>query len=133
MAPIVTKRKRRRPAVGRRLELEERAFELSKRCPADCANPAECPLCGLRTMPARVRRAWIQKLSDKGTTSANKRVDPVRSQTQLPREEVISAFAAYFRSRYPTVDGALRPEELERATELMRTKFTDPSWTARVP
>ena len=80
-----------------------------------------------------VLRIGREKLSDKGTASANKRVDPVRSQTQLPREEVISAFAAYFRSRYPTVDGALRPEELERATELMRTKFTDPGWTARVP
>jgi len=80
-----------------------------------------------------VLRIGREKLSDKGTTSANKRVDPVRSQTQLPREAVIAAFAAHFRSRYPTVDGELRPEELERATELMRTKFTDPGWTARVP
>ena len=80
-----------------------------------------------------VLRIGREKLSDKGTASANKRVDPVRSQTQLPREAVIAAFAAHFRSRYPTVDGELRPDELARATELMRTKFTDPAWTARVP
>ncbi len=81
----------------------------------------------------QVLRIGREKLSDKGTTSANKRVDPVRSQTQLPREAVIAAFAAHFRAHYRTVDGALRPEELERATGLMRTKFTDPGWTARVP
>ncbi len=81
----------------------------------------------------QVLRIGREKLSDKGTTSANKRVDPVRSQTHLPREDVIAAFAAHFRSRYATVDGDLRPEEVARATELMASKFTDPSWTARVP
>ena len=45
-----------------------------------------------------VLRIGREKLSDKGTTSANKRVDPVRSQTQLPREAVIAAFAAHFRA-----------------------------------
>ena len=33
-----------------------------------------------------VLRIGREKLSDKGTASANKRVDPVRSQTQLPRD-----------------------------------------------
>lgn len=80
-----------------------------------------------------VLRIGREKLSDKGTTSAVKRVDPVRSQTRLPREDVIEAFAKHFRSRYPTVDGELRPAELARAEELRRTKFTDPGWTARVP
>jgi len=81
----------------------------------------------------QVLRIGREKLSDKGTTSANKRVDPVRSQTHLPREDVIAAFAAHFRQRYTTVDGDLRPDELARAAELMETKFTDPTWTARVP
>ena len=80
-----------------------------------------------------VLRVGREKLSDKGTRSANKRVDPVRSQTRLPREQVIEAFVAHFRSRYRTVDDELRPAELERARELMATKFTDPVWTARVP
>ena len=80
-----------------------------------------------------VLRIGREKLSDKGTTSANKRVDPLRSQTQLPREAVIDAFVAHFRGSYPTVDGELRPEELARAAELVETKFADPAWTARVP
>ena len=80
-----------------------------------------------------VLRIGREKLSDKGTTSANKRVDPVRSQTGLPRGQVIEAFKAHFRSRYATVDGALRDEELARAAELVETKFGTPEWTARVP
>ena len=80
-----------------------------------------------------VLRIGREKLSDKGTASANKRVDPVRSQTQLPREAVIDAFAAHFRARYDVVDGELTDDELARATELARTKFTDEAWTARVP
>jgi len=80
-----------------------------------------------------VLRIGREKLSDKGTTSANKRVDPVRSQTRLPREDVIAAFEAHFRRQYATVDGELRPDELARAEELMRTKFSDPAWTARIP
>ena len=81
----------------------------------------------------QVLRIGREKLSDKGTTSANKRVDPVRSQTGLSREAVIEAFVAHFRSRYRTVDGALTADELERARELVETKFADPAWTARVP
>ncbi|QZN86559.1 biotin/lipoate A/B protein ligase family protein [Cellulomonas sp. C5510] len=80
-----------------------------------------------------VLRIGREKLSDKGTTSANKRVDPVRSQTGLPREQVIDAFVTHFRSRYRTVDGDLRPEELERAQQLVEEKFGNPEWTARVP
>ena len=81
----------------------------------------------------QVLRIGREKLSDKGTTSANKRVDPVRSQTNLPREAVIEAFVAHFRARYRLADGALRDDELARATELAATKFSDPSWTLRVP
>jgi lipoate-protein ligase A len=80
-----------------------------------------------------VLRIGREKLSDKGTTSANKRVDPVRSQTGMSRADVISAFEAHFRTRYRTVDGALTDAELERAAELVETKFGTPGWTARVP
>ncbi len=81
----------------------------------------------------QVLRIGREKVSDKGTRSANKRVDPVRSQTHLPREEVIAAFAAHFAGRYRTRPGELRDEELARARELTRTKFGTPEWTARVP
>jgi lipoate---protein ligase len=80
-----------------------------------------------------VLRIGREKLSDKGTTSANKRVDPVRSQTGIPREAVIDAFTRHFRTRYSTVDGALTADELSRAEALVATKFGTPEWTARVP
>lgn len=80
-----------------------------------------------------VLRIGREKLSDKGTTSAQKRVDPVRSQTGLPRADVIEAFKAHFRARYATTDGALRPEEVACAEELVRTKFGTQEWLARVP
>ncbi|MHB1491987.1 MAG: lipoyl protein ligase domain-containing protein [Cellulomonas sp.] len=80
-----------------------------------------------------VLRIGREKLSDKGTTSANKRVDPVRSQTGIPREAVIDAFARHFRGRYTTVDGELTDAEINRAEQLVVTKFGTPEWTARVP
>lgn len=80
-----------------------------------------------------VLRIGREKLSDKGTTSANKRVDPVRSQTGIPREAVIEAFTRHFRTRYSTVDGALTVDELNRAEALVATKFGTPEWTSRVP
>lgn len=80
-----------------------------------------------------VLRIGREKLSDKGTRSAAKRVDPVRSQTRMARADVVDAFVAHFRSRYRTVDDDLRPAELERARALVTEKFTDPAWTARVP
>jgi lipoate-protein ligase A len=80
-----------------------------------------------------VLRIGREKLSDKGTTSANKRVDPVRSQTGIARVEVIEAFKRHFRGRYDTVDGMLTSAELTRAEELVATKFGTTKWTARVP
>ena len=79
-----------------------------------------------------VLRIGREKMSDKGTKSANKRVDPLRSQTGRPRAEVIEAFKDHFRSQYRTVDGGVSPAERERAEHLVETKFATPEWTARV-
>jgi lipoate-protein ligase A len=81
----------------------------------------------------QVLRIGREKMSDKGTKSANKRVDPLRSQSGLPRAEVIEAFKSHFRSRYATVDGAVTPQERARALELVGLKFGTQEWTARVP
>jgi len=85
------------------------------------------------TKMLEVLRIGREKLADKGTKSANKRVDPLRSQTQMARADVIEAFKNHFRSRYDTVDGAVTPDERERAERLVATKFGTPGWTARVP
>ncbi|EFF93890.1 lipoate-protein ligase [Streptomyces sp. e14] len=80
-----------------------------------------------------VLRIGREKLSDKGTRSAKKRVDPLRRQTGLPREAVIERMVDSFRGRYGLSDGKVTDEELARAQELARTKFASPDWTARVP
>ncbi|MYT74404.1 MULTISPECIES: biotin/lipoate A/B protein ligase family protein [unclassified Streptomyces] len=80
-----------------------------------------------------VLRIGREKLSDKGTKSAKKRVDPLRRQTGLPREEVITRMIDSFRGRYGLTDGEVTEAELARAEELVRTKFGTPEWTARVP
>ena len=80
-----------------------------------------------------VLRIGREKLSDKGTRSAKKRVDPLRRQTGLAREAVIERMIDSFRGRYGLTDGKVTPEELARAEDLARTKFGSPEWTSRVP
>ena len=67
----------------------------------------------------QVLRIGREKLSDKGTRSANKRVDPMRSQTGLPREEIFRRFMAYFMNRYDAVESGYRPEEIAQAKRLL--------------
>ncbi|GAA4142920.1 biotin/lipoate A/B protein ligase family protein [Actinomadura keratinilytica] len=81
----------------------------------------------------RVLRIGREKISDKAIASANKRVDPLRRQTGLPREQIIERMVAHFRSRYGLTDDRLTEEELRTAEKLVAEKFTDPAWTARVP
>lgn len=80
-----------------------------------------------------VLRIGKEKLSDKGTRSANKRVDPMRSQTGLAREQIIDGFLEYFRARYDTEDSTYTEDELAEARELVETKFGTKEWTTRVP
>lgn len=80
-----------------------------------------------------VLRIGKEKMSDKGTKSAKKRVDPLRRQTGLPREAVIERMIDSFRKRHGLTQGAVCAEELARAEELVRTKFGTAEWTARVP
>ncbi|MEV5608588.1 biotin/lipoate A/B protein ligase family protein [Streptomyces sp. NPDC052225] len=80
-----------------------------------------------------VLRIGREKLSDKGTKSAKKRVDPLRRQTGLPREEVIARMIDSFRGRYGLTEGTVTDAEMARAQELVRTKFGTREWTARVP
>jgi lipoate-protein ligase A len=81
----------------------------------------------------QILRIGREKLSDKGTTSAAKRVDPLRSQTGMAREAVIGAMIDSFGRHHRLVRSAPRPEELAAADELVAAKFGTREWTARVP
>lgn len=80
-----------------------------------------------------VLRVGKEKLSDKGTTSARKRVDPMRRQTGMERAAIIDAMKTYFASRYDSRPGAVTEAEKNRAQHLVETKFATPEWAARVP
>ncbi|MBZ4318582.1 lipoate--protein ligase family protein [Streptomyces huiliensis] len=80
-----------------------------------------------------VLRIGREKLSDKGTKSAKKRVDPLRRQTGLSRATVIDRMIDSFRGRYGLAAGSVTEEEMARAVELAETKFSSDEWTARVP
>ena len=79
-----------------------------------------------------VLRIGREKLSDKGTASAAKRVDPLRSQTGLPREAVIERMIATFRRLHGLRHDVLKPEELTRAQQLADGKFSSAEWLGDV-
>ncbi|ARO15199.1 lipoate---protein ligase [Ketogulonicigenium robustum] len=81
----------------------------------------------------QVLRIGREKISDKGITSAAKRVDPVRSQTGLSRDAVIDSMKQTFRTLNGGSDGAITPEERAAAENLAETKFSDPAWLRHVP
>ncbi|GHH36046.1 lipoate--protein ligase family protein [Streptomyces candidus] len=80
-----------------------------------------------------VLRIGKEKLSDKGTKSAKKRVDPLRRQTGLAREAVIERMIGSFRGRYGLEKGSVTEAEMARAEELVQEKFGTGEWTGRVP
>ncbi|GAB3750039.1 lipoate--protein ligase family protein [Yimella sp. RIT 621] len=80
-----------------------------------------------------VLRIGREKMSDKGHRSANKRVDPMRSQTGMTRDAILDSFLATFEKRYATTRSDYTQAELEAAEQLMDEKFSTPEWTHRVP
>lgn len=85
------------------------------------------------TKMVQVLRIGREKLSDKGTTSAAKRVDPLRSQTGLPRQEIIRRMRETFVSLYGGEAGAITPAEYAAAEKLAAEKFSSPEWLRHIP
>lgn len=80
-----------------------------------------------------VIRIGREKLSDKGTTSANKRVDPMKSQTGLAREAIIDAFIDVFTKKYAAQASNYTEQELLEAKKRVTDKFSQQEWTFKVP
>jgi lipoate-protein ligase A len=80
-----------------------------------------------------VLRIGREKLSDKGTTSAAKRVDPLRTQTGMERSEIIERFKETFRALTGAEDGAITADEYADAEALVESKFATDAWLHRVP
>jgi lipoate-protein ligase A len=82
---------------------------------------------------AEVLRIGREKLSDKGTKSAAKRVDPLRSQTGLLRAEIIERMIETFRAQHGLIGGTLSDAELAAAEKLVADKFDTDEWLYKVP
>jgi lipoate-protein ligase A len=80
-----------------------------------------------------VLRIGREKLSDKGTVSAAKRVDPLRRQTGLPREAIIQRFTETFATLYGAEPGHITDDEYAEAEALVESKFATDAWLRRVP
>lgn len=80
-----------------------------------------------------VLRIGREKISDKGITSAAKRVDPLRSQTGLSRAEIIDQMKLTFKNLYGATEGDLTDAEYAAAEKLVAEKFDTEEWLYRVP
>lgn len=80
-----------------------------------------------------VLRIGKEKIRDKGTRSAVKRVDPMRSQTGMEREAILDMFFEHFRDKYHATVGQITAHDIEVAEERCRTKFATAEWTHRLP
>ncbi len=78
-------------------------------------------------------RIGKEKIRDKGLRSAAKRVDPMRSQTGLPREEIIKVFFEHFAQKYGATQGEITAADLEVAQQRVEQKFSTEEWIHRVP
>ncbi len=81
----------------------------------------------------QVLRIGREKMSDKGTKSAAKRVDPLRRQTGLTRAEVIDKMVATFRGLYGLSPSEITLAENAAAHQLVVEKFGTDKWLHRVP
>ena len=82
----------------------------------------------------QVLRIGREKMSDKGTVSAAKRVDPLRKQTGLPRAAIIERMEETFIRLTGADARASSPRtSWRRPRSSSRTKFSTEEWLNRVP
>ncbi|GGR54632.1 lipoate-protein ligase A [Nocardioides luteus] len=80
-----------------------------------------------------VLRIGREKMSDKGTKSAAKRVDPIRSQTGLSRDKVIAALLDEFERSFGAAYVGLDQATIDEAAALVESKHGTREWISRVP
>lgn len=81
----------------------------------------------------QILRVGKEKLSDKGVTSADKRVGPLRQQTDIDRDVIINHMIGHFRARFGVTESPFTDDELARLEELVRTKYDTDEWVYALP
>jgi lipoate-protein ligase A len=79
-----------------------------------------------------VLRIGQEKLSDKGTRSAKKRVDPLRRQSGLSRQDILARMSETFAARYGARPASLSAAELAEAARRVELKFSTAQWLNRI-
>lgn len=82
-----------------------------------------------------VLRIGQEKVSDKAVQSAEKRVGPIKRQTRMPKEEVVSAliktFAEYAEGNVRT--DIVTQDEMDEAEELVESRYGTREWNELIP
>jgi lipoate---protein ligase len=83
----------------------------------------------------KVLRVGLEKITDKAIESAEKRVGPLRRQTDLPREEILERLIDTFRNRVAgnLTEDDLTEEEVSTAERLVEEKYGTPEWLRSIP
>jgi lipoate---protein ligase len=81
----------------------------------------------------QVLRIGQEKLSDKGISSADRRVGPLRQQTDLPRDVIIERIIGDFRNRYGLTDDTMSADEIAEAEALVESRFGTREWIYFLP
>lgn len=81
----------------------------------------------------QVLRIGREKMSDKGTKSAAKRVDALRRQTGLAREAIIERMIGTFKRRHGLHQTPFDENIWSAADQLIETKFKTKDWLYKVP
>ena len=81
----------------------------------------------------KVLRIGKEKLSDKGISSADKRVGPLRQQTNLEREAIIAHMIETFRRKTGGTDDVVGADERAESRRLVETRFGTREWIYVLP
>ncbi|MEM6411205.1 MAG: lipoate--protein ligase family protein [Pseudomonadota bacterium] len=81
----------------------------------------------------QVLRIGREKLSDKGTASAAKRVDPLLSQTQMEKADIKAHLIKTFIDLHGGAHGEITADEMAAAEELAAGKFSSREWLEYIP
>jgi lipoate-protein ligase A len=80
-----------------------------------------------------ILRIGKEKLSDKGIASADKRVGPLRQQTNLSRAAIINHMVRHFADRFGATEDQITPAELAAAERRVQERFGTRAWTHYLP
>jgi lipoate-protein ligase A len=81
----------------------------------------------------QILRIGKEKLSDKGISSADKRVGPLRQQTDLDRDVIIHHLIGHFRSRFGLAEGDYSATERADVRERAEQRFATREWIYFLP